>query len=525
MIEVPIAMRKAGTGEEEDMERAVKNQILQLLATLQEAHDDICLQIGNEEYGNVRAVLADCQECAIAAGSRIEQFEKNQEEIVRILEEYCEQLFCICTALENQEKLNAEETKERLNQYIIDACCLVKNNIKTRKIVFFPYKASMWASLDSIWRAAQRDMECEAKVVVIPYYTLDSDGREDEFHYEASLFPSDVPIVHYSQYVIEQECPDMVFIHNPYDGGNSVTRVPKEYYSYRLKMYTKQLIYSPYCLLGHYSPEEGSFLCLTNGAQMADKVLVQSERVKQIYIDHKVDEKRLLALGSPKVDAIVKGMKKPKAYPEGWEKKLGGRKVFLLNTHLSYFVRGFDAQQQRPDNVDFAQWHHEDIFTHLLNREGCGFIWRPHPLLKAMLKSRNLYSSLEFVEKWEQRILESENGVMDDDGEYTTSFNLSDALITTYSTMIAEYMILGKPICIFEYPLDEEDCKNSPVDYRHNYYKEIRGGTNRLFEFIQMVLEGKDPLYEERMKDVHRAFGNLEGTVGEKVYEWLKGID
>lgn len=504
------------------MEKEVKNQILQLLATLQEAHDDIGLWIENEEYEKVRGILADCQESAISAGNRIEQFEKNQGEIIRVLEEYCEQLFCINTALVNQEQLNGAAVREKLNQYIIDARRRVKNNIKTLKAVFFPYKASMWASLDSIWRAAQKDVECEAKVVVIPYHTLDSNGKEDEFHYEASLFPPEVPIVHYNQYAIEQERPDVVFIHNPYDGGNSVTRVPKEYYSYRLKMYTKRLVYSPYCLLGYYSPEEGSFLCLTNGAQLADKVLVQSERVKQIYMDHKIDEKRLLALGSPKVDAIVEGMKMPKAYPKGWEQKLGGRKVFLLNTHLSYFVMGFDAKQQRPDNVDFAQWHHEDIFNHLLNREGCGLIWRPHPLLKAMLKSRNLYSSLEFIEKWEQRIAESGNGVLDENGEYATSFHLSDALITTYSTMIAEYMISGKPVCIFEYPLDEENCKNSPLDYRHNYYKERRGEESKLFEFIQMVLDERDPLYEERMKDVHRAFDNLEGTVGENVYEWLK---
>jgi len=37
-----------------------------------------------------------------------------------------------------------------------------------------------------------------------------------------------------------------------------------------------------------------------------------------------------------------------------------------------------------------------------------------------------------------------------------------------------------------------------------------------------MVLSGEDYKYEQRMQDVHRAFSNLEGTIGVKLYNKLK---
>ncbi|MBQ7479431.1 MAG: hypothetical protein IJT01_11160, partial [Selenomonadaceae bacterium] len=45
-----------------------------------------------------------------------------------------------------------------------------------KDIVFLPYKASMWDSLESVWKAAEEDKEhCNAYVVPIPYADLTPD--------------------------------------------------------------------------------------------------------------------------------------------------------------------------------------------------------------------------------------------------------------------------------------------------------------------------------------------------------------
>lgn len=505
------------------MRRSVKKQLLQLLMTVKEAHNEIWSYLQTEEYAKVYRILADCQECAVSAGNTIERFEKKSEEIIRDLEEYCEYLFDVSIRVDRSEKLNGAKVKEQLNRYIEKIYNEIKNNIKTiLKITFMPYKASMWSSLESIWEAALRDENCEVTVVVIPYYTLDSNGDKAELNYEAALFPDYVSITDYREYILEREQPDMIFIHNPYDSENNVTRVPEQYYSNNLKQYTEQLIYSPYGIMGYYNPRQGAFMCVTNAVRVADKVLVQSEKVKDIYINHGIERSKILALGSPKIDAVVKGLKESENYSAEWREKLMGRKVFLLNTHLSYFIYWYNYQQKYNREKSHAEWAHENIFENLLNREGCALIWRPHPLLKDTLKSRELDSTLDFIEMLEQQIQESNNGVLDTNGDYNPSFRLSDALITTYSSMIPEYMISGKPVYIYERRLNETNCRRSPVSYINNYYMARRGENAQLPKFIEMVLNGKDPLYEERMSDVHRAFSNLDGTIGENIYQRLK---
>lgn len=505
------------------MRKAVKLQMIQLITTLKEAHKEIIFYLNKKQYDKVRSILADCQECAIVVGNTIEQFETNQDVIIKQLEEYCERLFVISNEMETVGKGSGASWKKELDKRIDVISGEIKSKIKViLKAAFFPYKASMWTSLESIWKAAEADEECEAAVVVIPYFELDSQGNKTKLKYEGHLFPKYVPIVDCNEYNVAVEQPDMIFIHNPYDDMNNVTRVPEQYYSYNLKKYTEQLVYSPYGMMGYYNPNRGAFMCNTNAVMVADKVLVQSERVKQIYVDHNVDRKKILTLGSPKVDALVNGLKKPRIYPDGWEEKLRGRKVFLLNTHLSYFARWHVYAEKYPNQGNYAKWYYESIWEQLLNRDGCALIWRPHPLMKAMLKSRGFDETLEFVEWLEQGIRESENAVLDENGDYEVSFRISDALITTYSSLISEYMISGKPIYIYQRRLNEENRKNSPVDYTNNYYMAMPGEEQKFPKFIQMVLDGEDPLHDKRMKDVHTAFSNLQGTIGENIYKELK---
>lgn len=70
---------------------------------------------------------------------------------------------------ESVSKINLEDAAEiskRLKELISKSVIY--------KVVFMPYKASMWDSLESIWMAADKDERCETLVVPITYYELDS---------------------------------------------------------------------------------------------------------------------------------------------------------------------------------------------------------------------------------------------------------------------------------------------------------------------------------------------------------------
>lgn len=503
------------------MRREVKTQLLQMLQTLLEAHREIRRQIEKQQYDAAFQMLADCQASAIAIGTEIERTEQDQEAIVRCLEDYCDALYAMCEKIDRQETDKLTKHISVFNQHITNAYQMVDRRIQViLKMAFLPYKAAMWTSLASIWEAAAADPCCEAKVVVIPYYELDAYGNKTKLVYEGDQFPAEVPVVPYQEYDVAEERPDVIFIHNPYDEFNNVTRVPEQYYSYNLKPHTGKLVYSPYGLMGYYSPKQGAFMCRTSAVHHADYIIVQSERVKQIYMGHGVNGKKLIALGSPKVDAIVKLKNQKPEMPPEWKEKLEGRKVFLLNTHMSYFIQGHIYQQKYPERGNYTLAAHEDAFDRLLDRAGRALIWRPHPLLIPMLESRGLFDLAQIIKGFEQRVQDASNGVLDKNGSYDLAFQASDVLVTTYSSIVPEYLITGKPVYIFQARLNQNYMKQSPVDYSHVIF--VERGRDVFQEVIDMVLADEDPLCKERMADTHKAFSNLEGTIGQTIYHRLK---
>ena len=81
-------------------------------------------------------------------------------------------------------------------------------------------------------------------------------------------------------------------------------------------------------------------------------------------------------------------------------------------------------------------------------------------------------------------------------------------------------MITGKPILILGKGFRKEVVEKSPVNLDLNYFR--AGKTAISFRtFISMVLEGKDPKKEARLKMLEEAFGELDGTIGKKTYDVL----
>ena len=169
------------------------------------------------------SVMADLQDIAVQVGNTIEESEGNEHVSVGHMERYCEILWKIYQCVSQGEGV-AEELLDALRGCLADISISVERDVKVRReAVFLPYKASMWDSLESVWQAAEEDLDFDAYVIPIPYYDKNPDGSFREMHYEGDLFPKYVPITHYDSYDFKENHPDMIFIHNPYDGINFVT--------------------------------------------------------------------------------------------------------------------------------------------------------------------------------------------------------------------------------------------------------------------------------------------------------------
>ncbi len=515
------------------MRRRQKNLINELIGTLFEAQGEVKKLV--QKKGNVSlalGLLEQCQQGAVRIGTLIEEETGEDFVTVKLLEEYCELVYQVYEALAQTERTPensvTDKTHKMLRKKLIQVQQSVKDDVLSRiTAVFLPYKASMWTALESIWMAADRDPDCDAIVMPVPYYQLDRQLQPIKLCYEGDQFPEYVPITPYDGYSIEDNRPDLVFVHNPYDNCNTVTYVLDQFHSSHLKNYTECLVYVPYFTYGGYKKGTSDHWFQLPGTIHCHKMVLQSEKLKRVFVEnYGYDEDKFLVTGSPKMDAVVNKMKKKIDMPEEWKPKLSGKKkIFLLNTHMMYFINLTNYARTIPSGINYGIKYHQEILDAFANHPECGLIWRPHPLMKAVINENYAFeedfkASLDFVEKMERAIEVSDNCVIDRSGDYKVAFYHSDALISTYSSLVQEYMATGKPVLIFQTKQTEEAAERGFINYRSNYFK--FPPDNISFEkFINMVVDRDDPMQEERICSIRESFLNLDGTAGETVYAEL----
>lgn len=507
------------------MRRYQKKKLLELCNTIEEALEHMkhhCQQ--NKEL--VISLCADCQNSALSVGSVIENEVGEGVQAVSLVEELCEQLYLI-TQKQDSFKGHIKQSKELLVKIIHS----IKYDLPDTKleILFLPYKASMWTALESIWQAAMGYENCNVTVMPVPYYKLYMAEEKGEMVYEGKAFPDNVPVVPYEEYDIEKAHPDIIFIHNPYDDTNTLTRLPDKYHSSALKQHTDLLVYSPYANFGAFNPVTHPFMCQTKALKYVDYVIVQSKKVARLYSDAGVSKEKLLTFGSPKADAIVNKLKKNQPLPVEWEEKLKDRTVLLFNISLSYFIvwRNWEKNKDKPEEYSVAMKIIERFIAEMSREEDYGVIWRPHPLMKDILRSQGLRRETAFIEKMEHLIEDSDNMVIDYNPDYIPAFQRSDGFITTYTSLISEYMITGKPVAVYERKYRFLENENQPVSYLNNYFllapdsEPVGKNLVPRKRFLSVVRTGEDPLREGRLEDAKRGFGNLDGNAGAKIVSFL----
>ena len=188
------------------MKKADKKKAEEFAGVMQRAHVMVKKMLEANNRASALELLEQCQNYAISLGQQIESVEG--EGFVTV------------------PRLNANAVHNRLSKELIKVGNSIRNDIRVRtEAVFLPYKASMWDSLESVWRAADEDPDCDAYVIPIPYYDKNPDGSFRQVHDERDQYPEDVPITNFEEYDFAERRPDMIFIHNPYDDCNYVTSV------------------------------------------------------------------------------------------------------------------------------------------------------------------------------------------------------------------------------------------------------------------------------------------------------------
>lgn len=472
------------------MRKKHKDQILNILRTMNKAQTMVRNYIEKIDYERAFILLRECQQAAISIGEQIEKTEGEECVIVRLLEDYCEQLYLVGKSL--GENISVEESYKMLKtslDYIKDK---IESDIEARlEVVFLPYKASMWDSLESIWIAAQEDSECDSYVIPIPYYDKNPDNTFGTFHYEGNQFPKNVPITHYEEYDFEERRPDVIYIHNPYDHQNRVTSVDPRFYSYELKKYTEMLVYIPY-----YVVVRGVFqetMITTSAFAYADRIILQSKMVCEQYAEvykkyyeeqlGKMDQK-FIALGSPKFDAVINAKREKYSLPKDWKELINQKKVVFLNTSISSSLRESEnfLKKLRLLIEDFK------------NCEDMVLWWRPHPILESTFMSMRPQLAREYlqiVDMYKQNNI----GIFDDTPDLYRAITWGDIFYSDgKSSIYTLCCATGKPVV--EFIVGDKEITMFADDYKHN---------TRDNSSFDVLLRNE----------------NIDGTCGIKIHEYI----
>lgn len=445
------------------MSQTVRRQLIEISNTLRDANDlleKLFQGVADEE---MMELLTDCQNCAITMGNKIEAVYGSGLKSIHALENYCESIYQISQHLDSLSECMEiyEYTKEQLLEVQRD----IEEIPDKKEIAFMPYKASMWDSLESVYLAAKEDENCETYVIPIPYFDRKADKTLGEMHYEGEEYPANIPITNWEKYNFEERLPDVIYIHNAYDDSNLVTCVHPRFFSSNLKKYTEELIYIPYFVLEEIDPNNQikinamKHFCFLPGIVNADRVILQSENMRQIYmneyakvveaaggtIDRKQLEEKFLGTGSPKFDKVMNTKKEDLNIPEEWLriiKKPDGswKKIIFYNTSVTALLQ---YNEKMLDKMRYVF----NVFKQQQNE--VALLWRPHPLIKTTIESMRPQLWEEYSKIVDQ-YREEGWGIYDDSSDVDRAVILCDAYYGDQSSVVQLISVCKKPILIQE---------------------------------------------------------------------------
>ncbi|MBQ9610055.1 MAG: hypothetical protein IJV15_11520, partial [Lachnospiraceae bacterium] len=276
-----------------------KKQVINYLNMTKEAHSAIVLMTMQGDIETSCNLLVACQESAVNIGELLEKTYGEGFEAVHILEEYCESVYQLYQALINGEfgQGDADGISAFLGEIYGRMTDVLNSYVINRKeMVFIPYRADYWKSMEPMWKKVVCEGTYDVYVVPIPYYKKTARSELADMYYEADEFPDYVELTDYKSYDFARRHPDVIVTMNPFDECNYTISLSREHFSKNLKKHTEELVYiSPYVTdeIGLNKETKAwktlDYFCTVPGVVHADRVIVQSDRMRQTYIERLTD--------------------------------------------------------------------------------------------------------------------------------------------------------------------------------------------------------------------------------------------
>ncbi|KVN02958.1 CDP-glycerol glycerophosphotransferase [Burkholderia diffusa] len=372
----------------------------------------------------------------------------------------------------------------------------------TKKRIRFLFQTGcQWYCYDSVYEAFCNDDRYDVEIVALPFTKNGVQIGDPAWIF---LEEQGLPFVHYQQYDLDADVPDVVFLHNPYDE----TR-PDAYHAKALSERGIRLAYIP------YGPDMGDgeanryFQYRMDTQTLAWRIFARSENHRQRFKTILPGSiRRVVATGHPKVDRTHDSM-----VDNPLRKRFEGRKVLLWNPHFSV---GFPANL-RWSTFDRYLKTFCDLVMH---RHDVAIIMRPHP---------NLFYTLMHSDVGKQAIRmlialakSHPHFVIDQSALYRHAFDASHALITDTSSLMYEYLVCDKPILHLE-------CEGGG-GVNAEARQMLQGMANArsehdIVEFVNAIASGQDVKRTKRQRVIADVLGKRDGKNGSRIKQAVDQSD
>lgn len=329
--------------------QSLKDRIFAITDTIKQAHEQIKLYCDKGDGVTAGKLLEGCQNLAVSLGALIEEKLEKGEEVVHLLEDYCELLYEISGDYRGTESIN------KLNEFIDETVARLENLMRDRKkeVLFIPCRAEWWDTMEPEWKRQVANPTNNVYVMPVPYMIKRFAGEEGEKHDDSGLFPEYVTITTIAGYDIEKRHPDVVYIQNPYDGWSREFYIPDFFYSDKIREYTDEIVYIP-CFDVCDPEEEGDkistslkILIEQPAVYFADKVILRSEKLKNTYLKTLIEitgkdtaeywDEKIIVSDEKKTENELKGQ--IKNYPSSWNGKIENKKILLYHISVAFLMQ------------------------------------------------------------------------------------------------------------------------------------------------------------------------------------------
>lgn len=256
---------------------------------LKEAFDELYRQADiSEQY------FAQVQQLVIDMGTLIERVKGEGTKTVNRLEQLCEDIYQLSVGDGNIDII--ADIKEAKGAFELE----IQNNKET---VFIVSKAEQWKYAQWYYLKNKAMQDVDIYIIVVPYYYKKYDGSCYDYKYELeevrqivkNINGTDENVIGYQQFDIALHHPETIVIQNPCDEWNNATTLQEEYYSRTLQKYTEKLVYIQSFEVEEFTADSYrewynmKYYCTMPGVIRADEVYVQSENMREVYIEKLID--------------------------------------------------------------------------------------------------------------------------------------------------------------------------------------------------------------------------------------------